>query len=103
MKLHYTEVRYLNLSLKFHIAIIFIIVDQQSHHPFLKFPQGEVCSYKCFMCIYHMHLLLVDSIELEDLREKTAVFRPFYESNIIIPGRHIQLINLIGQGMLPMG
>ena len=55
------------------------------------------------MCICHMHLLLVDSIELEDLRGKTAVFRPFFESNIIIPGRHIQLINLIGQGMLPMG
>ena len=40
----------------------------------------------------------VDSITLRDEKGKNSMFRIFYESNLIIPGRHIQLVKLIGEG-----
>ena len=42
----------------------------------------------------------VDSTILDDEKEKATVFKKFYESNLLIPSRHIQLIKLIGQGNL---
>ena len=55
------------------------------------------------MCIANRYYIIIENYTLENSihlkDEKTdTILRSFHQSNLLIPGRHIQLINAIGQG-----